>query len=439
MTTSTTDLLQEMLAKDTWTLEDHQAMLAGLFDVSTATDSLKQAVSDMAADAPKGGAALKLGIAQYMLCRFNEAIESLAAATDNKDRHYFTGLSYRGLMQYSRAIDSFQKSIARGLSGDVAMCRISEAQVLSGDLKAATTSAKKVAADSADGLYIAGLLAERGGDLDAAAEAYDAARQVQENHPEATFRLAYMLDLHGNEEEALELYTELLAAPPVAMHALMNLAVLHEDAGRYGEASGCIRRVLELDPNHARAKLFLKDCLASNNMYYDEDQARRIAKRNAVLDIPVTDFELSVRARNCLKKMNLFTLGDLVRTSEPDLLGYKNFGETSLQEIKDILGAKGLRLGQALEDGFDEFTPMLDAMPEEPVIDDSLASTPLAEIEFSVRARRVLESMSVVTIGDLAQKSEAELLGQKNFGQTSLNEMRQRLTEFGLRFREADE
>ena len=28
-------------------------------------------------------------------------------------------------------------------------------------------------------------------------------------------------------------------------------------------------------------------------MYYDEDQARRLAKRNAVLDIPVTDFELS--------------------------------------------------------------------------------------------------------------------------------------------------
>jgi len=439
MTTSTTDLLQEMLAKDTWTLEDHQAMLVGLFDVSTATDRLKKAVSEMESDAPKGGVALKLGIAQYMLCRFTEAIESLASGTDNKDRHYFTGLAYRGLMQYDGAIDAFKKSITRGVPAAVAMCRIAEAQVLLGDMKAAKTSAKKVASDSADGLYIAGLLAERGGDLDAAAEAYDAARQVQANHPEGTFRLAYMLDLHGNETEAMELYTELLSSPPVATHALMNLAVLHEDAGRYGEANGCIRRVLEVNPNHSRAKLFLKDCLASNNMYYDEDQARRIAKRNAVLDIPVTDFELSVRARNCLKKMNLFTLGDLVRTSEPDLLGYKNFGETSLQEIKDILGVKGLRLGQALEDGFDEFTPLLDTMPEEPVIDDSLASTPLAEIEFSVRARRVLESMSVVTIGDLAHKSEAELLGQKNFGQTSLNEMRQRLTEFGLRFREVDE
>ena len=86
-------------------------------------------------------------------------------------------------------------------------------------------------------------------------------------------------------------------------------------------------------------------------MYYDEDQARRIAKRNAVLDIPVTDFELSVRARNCLKKMNIRTLGDLVRITEAELLAYKNFGETSLKEIKDMLTAKGLRLGQALEEG----------------------------------------------------------------------------------------
>ena len=48
-------------------------------------------------------------------------------------------------------------------------------------------------------------------------------------------------------------------------------------------------------------------------MFYDEDQAKPTRQRNAVLDIPVTDFELSVRARNCLKKMNIRTLGDLVR------------------------------------------------------------------------------------------------------------------------------
>jgi DNA-directed RNA polymerase subunit alpha len=171
-------------------------------------------------------------------------------------------------------------------------------------------------------------------------------------------------------------------------------------------------------------------------MYYDEDQARRIAKRNAVLDIPVTDFELSVRARNCLKKMNIRTLGDLVRTTEAELLGYKNFGETSLKEIKDMLAAKGLRLGQALEDG-SEFTATPEPQVEAGQAADGVLSTPIEQIELSVRARRVLDQLNIRTLGDLAARSEAELLAQKNFGQTSLNELRQRLAENSLSFRDS--
>jgi len=70
-----------------------------------------------------------------------------------------------------------------------------------------------------------------------------------------------------------------------------------------------------------------------------------------VLEIPITDFELSVRSRNCLKKMNIKTLGDLTRVTEQTLLSSKNFGETSLQEIKEMLTSKGLRIGQSLEQG----------------------------------------------------------------------------------------
>ena len=70
-----------------------------------------------------------------------------------------------------------------------------------------------------------------------------------------------------------------------------------------------------------------------------------------VLNVPISDFELSVRSRNCLEKMFINTLGDLTRVSEHDLLSYKNFGETSLYEIRNILKQKGLRLGQALEKG----------------------------------------------------------------------------------------
>ena len=95
--------------------------------------------------------------------------------------------------------------------------------------------------------------------------------------------------------------------------------------------------------------LFFKDCQASKGMYYDEEAERGYTVLKQLHEIPVTDFELSVRSRNCLRKMNIRTLGDLTRTTELALLSSKNFGETSLAEIKEMMQAKGLRLGMSLE------------------------------------------------------------------------------------------
>src|SRR5260370_31631466 len=86
-------------------------------------------------------------------------------------------------------------------------------------------------------------------------------------------------------------------------------------------------------------------------MHYKTDEEHEYNRFSQVLEIPVTDFELSVRSRNCLKKMNIRTLGDLTRVNEQQLLSSKNFGETSLSEIKEMLTSKGLRLGQSLEEG----------------------------------------------------------------------------------------
>ena len=98
-------------------------------------------------------------------------------------------------------------------------------------------------------------------------------------------------------------------------------------------------------PNHPCARLYLKDVNASRDMFYDEDEKRRRDRLSQVLNVPVTDFELSVRSRNCLQKMGVMTLGDLAKTTEADLLASKNFGETSLVEIREMMDAKGLSLG----------------------------------------------------------------------------------------------
>ena len=59
----------------------------------------------------------------------------------------------------------------------------------------------------------------------------------------------------------------------------------------------------------------------------------------------VDELELSVRSANCLKNDNIIYIGDLVQKSEPEMLRTPNFGRKSLNEIKEVLAAMGLRLG----------------------------------------------------------------------------------------------
>ena len=72
---------------------------------------------------------------------------------------------------------------------------------------------------------------------------------------------------------------------------------------------------------------------------------REATQVGAVLTLPISDLELSVRARNCLDGANIRTLQDLVTLSESEVIGLKNLGKTSLTEIKTKLAERGLSLG----------------------------------------------------------------------------------------------
>ena len=251
------------------------------------------------------------------------------------------------------------------------------------------------------------------------------------------FRLAWLLDLCGEEDECIHFYQRCVDNDRPLVNALLNLAVLFEDRGGFATAEKYLQMVVKADPNNLRGRLFLRDVQASKDMYYDEAEARDQAKHNALMDTPVTDFELSVRARNCLKKMEIRTLGDLLKVSEAELLSYKNFGETSLVEIKAMLTSRSLRLGQNLETQYhrvraDVYDYLREQAPEE------VLNRPISSLNFSVRARKALQILGVQTVGDLATRTEAELLGIKNFGTTSLVEIHERLATVGLGLRVLD-
>ena len=68
----------------------------------------------------------------------------------------------------------------------------------------------------------------------------------------------------------------------------------------------------------------------------------------AVFGKPIDELDLSVRSRHCLDSEAIATVGDLVRRTEAELLKVRNFGATSLTEIKKKLAALGLSLGMPM-------------------------------------------------------------------------------------------
>ena len=123
--------------------------------------------------------------------------------------------------------------------------------------------------------------------------------------------------------------------------------------------------------------------------------------------------------------MNILTLADLTKVTEYELLSYKNFGETSLTEIKNILNQKGLRLGQAVESEI-----FIDA--DTGVNEDNLSKL-ISEIELSDNCRNSIEEMGIETINDLVAKTETELLEQEGFTQVYVDELITQLYKLGLK------
>jgi tetratricopeptide (TPR) repeat protein len=300
-----------------------------------------------------------------------------------------------------------------------------------------TPDADPARLDRANFLFLQGYLKEQEGLAKDAVNFYEEALKFDEDHLQAHFRLAYLLDLYGDDEDAIYHYEEARRIRPLHLGVLMNLGVLYEDMGRYGKAIACYQTILDADPSHDRALLFLKDAEAAQTMVYDEEQKREHDRLAQILGTPISDFELSVRSRNCLAKMQITTLGDLSQKSELELLSYKNFGETSLREIKQLLAAKGLSLGMSREQLIGKKRPGIDKEILEKNKDkQDILRLPVSQLDLSARPRACLEKAHITNIGELISKTPEELLSVKNFGQVSLNEIRQKLVKYGLTLKE---
>jgi DNA-directed RNA polymerase subunit alpha len=379
---------------------------------------------------------LKLGIASFFLGYTADAVEHLKQA-EGPLANYYLGRALVSRQEFDDALKAFERAEKLGYTSSQVQLQRAGIHRQKGDFTQARSILAKLEQQSSHNAEYHYQLASCNlaeGERAAAVAHLEKAVELDPGHTSALFQLAHANDLAGNDDEAIQYYERCLKHPPVHVGTLKNLGVLYEDHEKYDKAEECYRRVLAADPADEQARLFFKDAQASRNMYYSPEEEHAFSRFSQVLEIPVTDFELSVRSRNCLKKMNIKTLGDLTRVNEQQLLSSKNFGETSLAEIKEMLTSKGLRIGQSLEEGAQNdmrFRPQA-ALSEQ---EQAVLGKPVSELNLSVRARKCMNRLGINTLGDLIQRTADELLESKNFGMTSLAEVREKLQTYGLSLR----
>ncbi len=399
---------------------------------------LREAVQELEATEQRTPAsAVRLGIGLFLLGRFQNAARVLTNADGGALAYFYLGRCQLELGRPEEAIASYQSAQKAGYTADLCALAIAECLRRKGDAQASLTALDNLSGaieQTAEYLFqractVAALDASR----DEVIALLERAVDVDGYHQGALFGLALENDRHGNDGIALEYYQRAATRFPAHVGSLLNLGVMYEDRQQYEQAQQCYQRILQAYPNNERARLFLVDVQAASDQFYDEEAQKKRERLAQVLSIPVTDFELSVRSRNCLQKMGIYTLGDLARCSEQELLSSKNFGETSLDEIRDMLTSKGLQLGQFAHEK-EEPEPELDLSHMSPD-EQAILDRPISDLNLSVRARKCMVRLGLNTIGELLRKTGDDLLECKNFGVTSLTEVREKLTPLGIKLR----
>lgn len=118
-----------------------------------------------------------------------------------------------------------------------------------------------------------------------------------------------------------------------------NGAVTPKDALLY--ASNIMQRHLDIFVNFGQ----LPEDIEEEEVEMSQDEKAMYEK----LRLPISELELSVRSSNCLREAGIKSIAELVKKTEDEMLGFKNFGKKSLTEIKELLAGMGLTLGMQID------------------------------------------------------------------------------------------
>jgi len=383
----------------------------------------------------RADADVKAAVALWVLGRSAEALV-LVADSELAEGCYVAGQCALELGDFERAAKSFQAALGLEKENLAILCGMLEAKLKAEpteEIVRTITAALKKYPDSAELLYVLGLAHHYMGAYKEEIESYEKALQIAPDYAPALLRLGFLYNLQDSTEEAGAYYTKLSQGSPVFLSALVNLGLYYEDRREYTRAAECYRAVLRTYPTHERARLYLKDALGAVEMM-EEEHAKQVPEpTRQELAAPVTSLDLSTRTRNALLSIGVQTLNDLIQRTERDLSRARNMGEQSLEEIKNFLSQRGLRL-KDVELTLPEAVPAGPPMPRPEDLEASIQT-----IGISLRGVKALDAAGIKTVGDLVNRTEKELLAVRNFGRVSLAEVKQKLAARGLRLREPGE
>jgi hypothetical protein len=229
------------------------------------------------------------------------------------------------------------------------------------------------------------------------------------------------------ETDAAECAWAIQVAPESQQRSVAHLENVLDEL----RARGICVRVERLDsgqiaislvrPENEQLTGSLADDAVSTYLRDADKQSTGIDRNDPSLNSPISDFSLSVRGRKALDSMGIRTLGDLTSITAEQLLAIKGVGETTLNEIRDMLASKELKLA----DFWDVSGPRSDR--------EAVLLRPIADLKLSLRARKAMISLGMNTLGELVQCTPSDLLEIRNFGERTLSEVREKLASIGLR------
>ena len=159
--------------------------------------------------------------------------------------------------------------------------------------------------------------------------------------------------------------------PVDSMFSPINRVAYDVEAARVGQRTDYDKLILDvttngsLDPKDAiaeAAEILIRQLAIFTDIEkiegFGEAAAAEVAEpslAHGMENFPIEELELGVRSYNCLKRVGIETVGDLVMKSEQELAAIPNFGKKSIEEVRETLQQHGLNLrGENGSGGFAE-------------------------------------------------------------------------------------